>query len=212
MSHPTEPRHLLVRAQGDPWPLYTGDEPLDLNLPDTLADRLRSWTLARPPGGFTARPALRKHVSAGLEAAQALAKHLGPAWAVQYWDERHRTAKYICWGCGRTSFTSDAHGNPPHPLHIVVEAEYAWHPLRADGFGDFAPDDPAAALDLSDALVADLKAWAQSHKAVIDHWLEHRDDTQERAAVERLWREGELLTERVARELPPGRTVTYRGL
>ncbi|WP_037675457.1 hypothetical protein, partial [Streptomyces griseus] len=210
----TEPRHLLVRAQDDSysWPLLADDEPLDQGLPDTLADRLGSWSLARPKGGFTSRPALRKHVAEGLDVARALAKHLGPDWTVRYWDERHRTEKYVCWGCGRANLTPDAHGTPPHPVHIFVEAEYGWYPLRADGFGDFPPDDPAAALDLSHALVADLNAWSQGHKEAIGGWLDDRDGVRERIALERLWEEGRLLTDRVARELHPGRTVTYRGL
>lgn len=206
MNHP-DPRPLLVRAQDDAWALDDFVE-----LPDALTDRLHSWSQARPRGGFTSRPALRGHVAEGLDVARALAKHLGPEWAVRYWDERHRTEKSVCWGCGRANLTPDAHGTPPHPVHITVQAEYRWCPLRADGFGDFAPDDPVAALDLSDDLVADLNAWSQAHKAAIDGWLDDRDDAREQAAMERLWREGELLTARVARALHPGRTVTYGGV
>jgi hypothetical protein len=85
MSIGYEPRHLLVRALGAPSPLYGTDAgPLaevadftqsvsvdSLGLPDESARELLSWSLTRPPGGFTARPALRKHVERGLELARA---------------------------------------------------------------------------------------------------------------------------------------------
>ncbi|MFF4039593.1 hypothetical protein [Streptomyces sp. NPDC001816] len=106
------PLHLLVRALGEPSPLYeayepyedgwsedieayTGEVPLDapqLGLPDDLADVLRTWRLSRPPEGFGSRPALRRHVTQGRAVARRLAGHLGPSWAVRYRDERHRTA------------------------------------------------------------------------------------------------------------------------
>ena len=228
MTHDSDPRHLLVRAHGGDSPLTTADAgahaglddfirevPLDdpdLNLPEGLAERLRSWNGSRPAAGFTDRPALRRHVKQGLAAAQDLARHLGPAWVVRYWDEQHDTAKFVCWGCGRLHWTADAHGTPPHPTHIVVEGEYEWFPLRAEGFGDFAPDDPAAALDLSDELVRDLYRWAKDIDAVLDTWLNDRDDAAREAAYERLEGEGERLAERLVRELGPGRTASYGGI
>ncbi|GHA10452.1 hypothetical protein ACFOOM_32095 [Streptomyces echinoruber] len=228
MTYDTDPRPLLIRAYDDLSPLRTTDAeahadigdfardvPLDdpgLGLSGDLADRLDSWNRARPPGGFTTRAVLRKHVEQGLEAARALARHLGPAWAVRYWDERHRTAKFVCWGCRRLHWTVDAHGAPPYPVHIVVEGEYKWLPLRAEEFGDFAPDDPAAALGLSDDLIAALYQWAKDIDAVMERWLTERDDAARDAAYERLDREGRQLTRRVARALGPGRTVTYGGV
>ncbi|MFG2142135.1 hypothetical protein [Streptomyces sp. NPDC048650] len=94
------PGYLLVRARSEPSPLYesyecgtyedigtfTGNVPLDdsaLGLPDDLTHALRSWSLSRPPNGFTSRPELRKHVEQGLVAAQRLAGNLGPSWAVR---------------------------------------------------------------------------------------------------------------------------------
>ncbi|MEW2302218.1 hypothetical protein AB0958_19940 [Streptomyces sp. NPDC006655] len=228
MTPDSDPRHLLVRAGSGPSPLYTTDTgaiadipdftrqvPLDdpgLNLPGELADRLRTWNQAYPPGGFTDRPALRKHVKRGLETAQLLARHLGPVWVVRYWDEQHRTAKFLCWGCDRLHWTADAHGTPPHPLRVVVEGEYKWLPLRAEGFGDFAPDDPAAALGLSDDLVAALYQWAKDIDATMERWLKDRDDTERETTYARLDGVGRQLTERVARELGPGRTVAYGGI
>ncbi|MFE7113881.1 hypothetical protein ACFU99_00420 [Streptomyces sp. NPDC057654] len=229
MTHDNdEPRHLLVRARGDRSPLYESDDgfnaetdsftrgvPVDdraLGLPDKLARQLASWSEARPPSGFASRPELRKHVKNGLETAQSLARHLGPAWVVRYWDERHKTVKFVCWGCQRLHWTIDAHGNPPHPLHIIVEGEYRWYPLRVDKCEDFAPDDPAAALDLSDQLVADLYAWAADIDTVMETWLRDRDDAAQEAAYERLRGDGAKLADRLAHELGPSRTVTYRGL
>ncbi|MEU3751305.1 hypothetical protein AB0H17_00870 [Streptomyces olivoreticuli] len=228
MSHQDEPRHLLVRARGDRSPLYasyagfhadpddfTSGVPVDdpsLKLPGGLAHGLISWSTARPPEGFASRPPLRKHVKKGVELARTLAKHLGPTWVVRYWDEQHGSAKFMCWGCQSLHWTLDAHGSPPHPLHIVVEGEYKWGPLRAEGFGDFAPDDPAAALGLSSDLVDDLRKWSADFDANMNLYLEERDEEKDDARRRELERRGEELTERVARELAPGRTVKYGGL
>ncbi|WP_033308950.1 hypothetical protein RFN58_25935 [Streptomyces iakyrus] len=46
-------------------------------------------------------------------------------------------------------------GPPPrHPLAITVEGQYGLYPLYAEGFGSFAPDDPAAGLRLPDDLAS----------------------------------------------------------
>ncbi|MER6190064.1 hypothetical protein [Streptomyces cyaneofuscatus] len=228
MTH-DEPWPVLVRATGDASPLYepktpgalddpeafTLTVPLDddrLELPEELSDALRSWSSARPPEGYTSRPELRAHAQRGLEAARRLARHLGPSWVVRYEDEAHRTAKWVCWGCDRLHWERDEHGTPPHPLDITVEGEYQHGPLRADGFGDFLPDDPAAALPLSDGLVAALHAWAASIDATLNQELAEREDGAYDAAWQRLFSEGAELAERTARELGPVRTVTYKGL
>ncbi|MFJ8632764.1 hypothetical protein [Streptomyces sp. NPDC093568] len=224
-----EPRHLLVRARGEPSPLYepqdaeahddlsafTRGVPLDeagLGLPEELVDALRSWSLSRPPEGFVSRPDLRGHVKQGLATAQRLARYLGPSWVVRYWDERHRSAKWVCWGCERLHWERDSHGTPPHPVHLTVEGEYKFGPLRSEGFGDFFPDDPAAALDLSDGLVSSLYTWADGIDATLDLDLRDREDGKYDAEWERLFREGMELARRVAHELGPARTVTYKGL
>ncbi|MGW1378187.1 hypothetical protein ACWD6P_28485 [Streptomyces sp. NPDC002446] len=229
MSHDyDEPRHLLVQASGGRSPLYTAEagfhaeveqfalsvpvEEPELSLPDDLADRLVSWSQARPENGFTSRPQLRKHARQGREAAQRVAKHLGPLWVVRYRDEAHDSVKFVCWGCDRLHWTIDTHGTPPHPVHVIVQGEYHWYPLRAEGFEDFAPDDPAAALHLSDILVSDLYQWAKDIDEAMNTWLEDRDDARQQATYERLDHVGETLAERVARELGPGRKVTYRGV
>lgn len=228
MTRENDPRQLLVRARGGASPLATTDagaraDPDDflhdvllddprLNLPDHLTERLRRWNRARPQDGFTDRPALRRQVRQGLEAAQELARHLGPDWVVRFWDEQHGHAKFVCWGCRRLHWTADAHGAPPHPRHIVVEGEYKWFPLRAEGFGDFAPDDPVAALGLSGDLVRDLYRWARDIDAVMETWLRDRDDTAREAAYARLEAEGGQLARSVARQLAPGRTAAYGGI
>lgn len=222
-------RHVLVRAGDEPSPLYEAEDPgafedlgaftcdlaLDdprLDLPAELADALRSWRLAHPPGGFASRPDLRGYVKRGLTAAQRLARHLGPAWTVRYWDEANKSAKWLCWGCDRLHPERDLHGAPPHPLDITVEGEYKFGPLRSDGFGDFPPDDPVAALRLSDDLVDALRAWAQSIDTTLNLQLRDREDGKYDAEWQRLFHEGTDLAERTARELGPARTVTYKGL
>jgi hypothetical protein len=229
MTH-EEPRHVLVQARGEPSPLYGPQEggwwdedvdaftvniPLEdaaLALPADLSDALRSWSLSRPPEGFASRPDLRKHVKQGLTAAQRLARHLGPSWVVRYWDERHRTVKWACWGCDRLHWERDSHGTPPHPVDITVEGEFKFGPLRSDGFGDFFPDDPAAALDLSDDLVSALYKWAEGIDTTLNLDLRDREDGKYDAEWERLFQEGMDLAKHVAHELGPARTVIYKGL
>ncbi|PBC65872.1 hypothetical protein BKI49_01075, partial [Streptomyces sp. Tue6028] len=224
-----EPRHVLVHARGEPSPLYEpyeGGAPEDvetftrgialeapgLGLPDDLADPLRSWSLARPPQGFASRPALRKHVGLGLAVTRRLARHLGPSWAVRYRDERHGTSKWVCWGCDRLYWERDSHGTPPHPVDVTVEGEFGCGPLRADGFGDFAPDDPAAALHLSDGLVAALHSWVAGIDTTINLYVQDLEDGTYDADFDRLFREGKDLARQVAHELGPARKVTYKGL
>ncbi|GAA4314242.1 hypothetical protein GCM10023086_35440 [Streptomyces venetus] len=220
MTH-RDPEHLLVRARGDGSPLYATDAgayarvedftrtlPVAdhaLGLPDDVVRRLTEWNRARPTDGFEARPALRKHVKQGLEIARLVAKHLGPGWVVRFWDERHQEEKFVCWGCERLHWTVDAHDAPPHPLDITVEGEYGLYPLHAEGFGSLAPDDPAAALHLSDDLVTAFYQW----KGAIETTLMNDGDDDE---WQRLFEEGRDLSERLARELGPARTVTYRGI
>ncbi|MGW7408262.1 hypothetical protein ACWGI9_31995 [Streptomyces sp. NPDC054833] len=224
-----EPRSVLVHARGEPSPLY---EPVDpeahddlgaftrnvppdddrLALPAELVDVLRSWSSARPPAGFPSRPDLRKHAKQGLETAQRLAGWLGPSWSVRYWDERHRTAKWVCWGCDRLHWERDGHGTPPHPVDLTIEGEFKYGPLRSEGFGDFFPDDPAAGLALSDDLVADLYTWAESIDSTLNLDLRDREEGKYDGQWQRLFREGTELARRIAHELGPARTVTYKGL
>ncbi|MFH8405257.1 hypothetical protein ACH4FX_10840 [Streptomyces sp. NPDC018019] len=91
-------------------------------------------------------------------------------------------------------------------------AEYQWGLFRAEGFGDFMPDDPAAALDLPDDLVDDLYSWARDYDAEINRYVTERDEVRHNARCAELERSGEKLASRVARALKPGRTVTYAGL
>ncbi|MFJ9905202.1 hypothetical protein ACIRVK_20280 [Streptomyces sp. NPDC101152] len=220
---------LLVQARGGPSPLYepevswadpdqdafTRDVPLDddrLALPGELADALRSWGLSRPKDGFTSRPDLRRHVAQGLALSQRLARHLGPSWAVRYWDERHGSTKWVCWGCDRLHWERDSHGTPPHPVDITVEGEFKYGPLRSDGFGDFFPADPAAALDLSEGLVSDLYAWAKGIDDTLNRELRDREEGKYEAEWEQLFRAGSALARRLAQELGPSLTVSYKGL
>ncbi|WP_344019344.1 hypothetical protein [Streptomyces luteireticuli] len=141
-----------------------------------------------------------------------LAVHLGPAWVVRYWDEQHESAKFVCWGCRRLHWTLSAHGDPPHPLHIIVQGEYRLYPLRSEGFECFAPDDPTAALGLSHSLVDDLYKWSADVDAHINLYLQEREEDKRKAREEELERRGEALAARIVQEAGPGRTVTYRGV
>ncbi|MFJ5529600.1 hypothetical protein [Streptomyces sp. NPDC093261] len=104
---------------------------------------------------------------------------------------------------------NDGLGNP---IDITVEGEYAFGPLRAEGFGDFFPDDPAAAVDLSDRLVANLYVWAKSIDTTLNLHLRDREEGKYDGEWERLFHEGAELARRVAHELGPDRAVTYKGL
>ncbi|WP_274912550.1 hypothetical protein [Streptomyces sp. WZ-12] len=224
-----ELRYVLVQARGEQSALYETPEPgpredfgviirnIPLNddrllLPADLADALRSWSLSRPPEGRASRPDLCKHAGQGLALTQRLAKHLGPSWAVRYWDEHHRTTKWTCWECDRLHWARDSHDTPPPPVHLTVEGEYGYGPLRSEGFGDFLPDDPSAGLTLSDDLVAALYTWAKTIDTTLNLDLRDREDGKYDAEWERLFHEGAELARRVAHEVGPARTVTYRGL
>ena len=223
------PHYLLVRAQSEPSPLYaphgagtyegignfTVNVPLDdsvLGLPEDLTHTLRSWSLSRPPSGFAPSPDLRKQVEQGLVAAQRLAGHLGPSWAVRYWDEVRRTSKWVCWACDRLHWERDSHGNAPHPVDLTVEGEFRFGPLRSEGSGDFFPDDPAAALNLSDGLVAALYGWADEIDTTLNLDIRDRVEGKYDDTWQRLFHEGRDLAKQVAHELGPARTVTYKGL
>ncbi|WP_407547605.1 hypothetical protein QOM21_01180 [Streptomyces sp. Pv4-95] len=223
------PRYLLVRAQSEPSPLYesydfgtyedigtfTVNVPLDdsaLSLSEDLTHALRSWSLSRPPSGFAAGPDLREQVEQGLVVAQRLAAHLGPSWAVRYWDELRDTPKWVCWACDCLHWERDSHGAPPHPVDLTVEGEFQFGPLRSEGFGDFFPDDPAAALNLSDGLVAALYRWADEIDTTLNLDIRDRVEGKYDDAWQRLFHEGRDLARQVARELGPGRTVIYKGL
>ncbi|MFE3634373.1 hypothetical protein [Streptomyces sp. NPDC059168] len=222
------PEQLLIRAQFGRSPLYRTtagmgartddftlitavDDPATA-LPTDLARELTEWARSIPEGGFASRPALRRHVKRGVEIARRVARFLGPGWVVRYWDEQHQAEKFVCWGCDRYHWTAEAHGVPPHPLDITVEGEAGMDPLRAEGFGYFAPDDPAAGLYLPDGLVTDFRAWVRRIEETLEKDLPHQEEDRFADAWQGLFREGRHLSERLARELGPARTVTYKGL
>ncbi|WP_225099542.1 hypothetical protein [Streptomyces sp. CoH27] len=173
---------------------------------------LTEWAQSFADGGFASRPALRKHVKRGLEIARRAARFLGPRWVVRYWDEQHQDEKFVCWGCDRFHWTADTHANPPHPLDITVEGEAGMDPLRAEASGYFAPDDPAAGLHLPDDLVTAFKAWVRQIDKTLELDLPYQEEDRHDDEWQRLFREGRDLSEQLARELGPARTVTYKGL
>ncbi len=226
--HKREPRELLVKANNDGSPLHSAPgvvlrsiegfthklalSDLAPALPVALADRLSVWSRARPSSGSTEGSVLREHAEAGLEVSRELAQHLGPAWIVRYWDERHSTAKFVCWACLQLHWGRDPHEAPQPPEHIVVAGEFAWAPLRAEGIGDFLPDDPVAGLDLSEGLTADLYRWSGDIDDSMELYLQDRDED---AADARRWdldHRGAVLADRLACEISPGKTVSYGGL
>ncbi|WBO63816.1 hypothetical protein [Streptomyces camelliae] len=222
------PEHLFIRAGAGRSPLYRTDAGMAsrredftretavddpaVGLPPDLARELTEWAQSFPDRGSVSRPALRKHVKRGLEIARRVARFLGPRWVVRYWDEQHQDEKFVCWGCDRFHWTADAHTNPPHPLDITVEGEAGMDPLRAEGFGYFAPDDPAAGLHLPDDLVTAFKAWGRQIDETLELDLPYQEEDRYADEWQRLFIEGRDLSERLARELGPARTVTYKGL
>lgn len=213
----TEWADILVRARGGASPLwgvldfgelkfedaYLFSVPLDddrLGLAGDLVDALRAWG-SEGGGDF----------AAGLVLARRVARQLGDSWVVRCWDDVRREGRRVCWAC---ELFYDQHGDarPPHPVHLVVEGEFKWAPLRAEGFGDFFPDDPVAALGLSEGLSEALCAWARDIDGAVNVWLRDRRDWEYEGACERLFQEGLELAERVAGEVGGGRTVTYKGL
>lgn len=223
-----EPRYLLVHARGEPSPLYelsgSGGSaediasfsvgiPLEdpaLALPPDLAEALRSWSPSPLPEG--SRSELRRHAAQGLALAGRLARHLGPSWAVRHRDANRGRAEWVCWSCDRLHRGLDSEGTPLHPVDITVEGEFRYGPLRAEGFGDFGPDDPTAGLTLSDDLAAALYTWARSIDDTLNLELRDREDGKYDAEWQRLFHTGADLARRVAHELGPARKVTYRGL
>lgn len=234
MSHGQEPSYLLVRARGHRSPLSTeseagaqgktpedftrlrGPDDPELGLPSKLAEQLTSWSRhapdQTPERQRGATPEVRRHAKEGLALARQVARRLGPRWVVSCWDESHRTAKFVCWGCDRLHWSADEHGDPPHPVQITVEGEFKWFPLRAEGFGDFAPDDPAAGLVLPDDLVADFYQWAKDIDAGMNQYLRDRDEAADDARRAELHDRGQRLSDRLSHEVGAGRSVTYAGL
>ncbi|MEV6719391.1 hypothetical protein AB0M94_00575 [Streptomyces xanthochromogenes] len=228
MTITSEPGHLLVRATGQSSPLYildganaagfdgpTRNTALDdpeLALSARLVQELAEWSRVWAAQGTASPKELRARQKRGLELARSVAVHLGSLWVVRYWDEGHSTTKFVCWQCPRLHWSAYAHTSPPVPLCLTVEGEYGWLPLRAEGVEDFAPDDPAFGLDLSDELVADLYQWSDDIDANMELYLQERDEDSDSARRGELEQRGERLTERLAYELGPEKTATYRGL
>ncbi|MHC5903633.1 hypothetical protein ACVNF4_06920 [Streptomyces sp. S6] len=183
-----EAERVLVRDLGEWSALYDGyeyDVPLDdarLTLPDDLAEALRS-------------PDLR--------AAQRLARYLGPGWEVRYGE-----GVLLCWGCERVHGEEGAR----HPQDLVVKGEFKCPPLRAEGFGEFFPDDPVAAVEVPRELSDVFRAWARGIDVALDQWTRDRLDFAYEVECERLFKEGRGLAERLAKYVGAGRRVTYLGL
>ncbi|PWG11118.1 hypothetical protein DF268_23275 [Streptomyces sp. V2] len=213
----TEWVDILVRARGGDSPLwgvlgfgvsrfedaYVFSVPVDddrLGLGADLVEALRGWG-AGGAGGF----------GDGLALARWVAREVGDSWGVWWWDDVRGEGRRVCWGCEKFYDQHDE-GRPPHPVHLVVEGEFGYAPLRAEGFGDFLPGDLVGALGLSEGLAEALGAWARDVDAAVNLWLRDREDRAYEEVCERLYREGLGLAERVAREVGGGRTVTYKGL
>jgi len=206
-----EPRHLLVQARGDESPLYEARNNgwwAERTDAFTVGIRLDDKSLALPADLVDL---LRSRSVGSLRTSRRLARHLGRSWAVRHWEEGRRQITWVCWSCDRLHWEPDPHDSPPPPVDITVEGEFQYGPLRAEGFGDFFPDDPAAALDLSDGLVAGLYTWAADIDATVNLDLRDRVEGKYDSAWERLYQEGAELARRVAREVGPERVVTYTG-
>nr|WP_134002888.1 hypothetical protein [Streptomyces sp. 846.5] len=92
---------------------------------------------------------------------------------------------------------------PELPRVVQVKGQYAYWPLRAEGVGDFAPDDPTTGLELTAGLVDDFYAWSQAVRRQAQYGTPDGPDLDARGAA---------LADRLATELGHGWTVEYLAL
>jgi hypothetical protein len=206
MSHPLMPHNprglLLQRAdavpgfpfleEGDPRAGVCPDDP-GLALSHDVAEAVRVWCATPGDGkrGIT--------VSLGFR----VAAELGPGWTLSCHDEVHGGTHLVCWQCGGFHWRDRPHPVPVLPRVLQVKGQYAHWPLRAEGVGDFAPDDPTTGLELSAGLVDDFYAWSQAVGRQAEYGTPDGPDLDAKGAV---------LAGRLATELGHGWTVEYLAL
>ncbi|MFE1315346.1 hypothetical protein [Streptomyces sp. NPDC058755] len=99
-----------------------------------------------------------------------------------------------------------------NPEHLLIRAGRGPSPLHRTFTSDTAADDPAAGLYLSDDLVSAFHTWARRIDETLEKELPYQGEDRYADEWQRLFRQGTDLSERLAHELGPARTVTYKGL
>lgn len=178
--------------EGDLGAGVSPDDP-GLALSQDVAEAVRAWC-ATPGDG-------KRGVTAAL--GFRVAAELGPEWALSCHDELHGSTHLVCWQCGAFHWYSKPHPVRQLPRVLQVRGQYAHGPLRAEGFGDFAPDDPTAGLQLSPGLVDDFYAWSQAVGRQAEYGTPDGPDLDAK---------GVALTSRLASELGCDWTVEYLAL
>ena len=201
MSH--NPRDLRLQRVGvvpgfpflenaDPRAGVSPDDPR-LGLSHDVAEAVRAWCVTPGDG--------KRGVTAAL--GFRVAAELGPGWALSCHDELHGSTHLVCWQCGAFHWYLKPHPVRQLPRVLQVRGQYAHGPLRAEGFGDFAPDDPTAGLQLTPGLVDDFYAWSQAVRRQAEYGTPDGPELDVRGAV---------LADRLATELGHGWTVEYLAL
>lgn len=95
---------------------------------------------------------------------------------------------------------------------VVYDTELATGDRMPFCFSCPGPPSTADALPLPDDLVSGLYKWAEDIDTTLNLDLRDREDGKYDAEWERLFQDGRDLARRLAHELGPARTVTYKGL
>ncbi|MFE1308917.1 hypothetical protein [Streptomyces sp. NPDC058755] len=184
------PLRLLVRALGEPSPLHEAYEPYE----DGWSEDIEAYTgevpLDAPELGLpddladVLRTWCLSRAPEGFDSRPALRRHVAQSLAV---------ARRLAGHLG--------------PSWAVRYRDERHRTAKWD-----CSDDPAAALHLSDDLVAAFYRWMETIDATLNLDIQDQESGKYDAEWDRLFHEGTDLAGRLARELGPVRKVTHKGL